>query len=541
MAKRKSRKNAAVSESEKNSALSETEKVELGNIESIGSAKFIVTETVLHFPPNTITKRKSLDFSELYNIGCDDVTYRLQGVIKELIDENVRTRGKSLSLSTIENYYVGAKVFLRFLEVCAGAEIEALVFSDIDESLVKQYLTYLSELGVSRNYYKFIKALLGYAGVNKSIFPKNPYPNSNRNEKGEKRLSKSERAQVAKAVKAGWNEIQNGKGVLDSNQLVTCFIGIALRTGMNPGALLELRTDCLLPHPLKSDRMVVVSYKRRGNKTNVTPVKRNFESATYKTALPDVIQLIELICQRNSGIRSQADHPDRLFVFSSRAKGARAGKILVMIDSHLHHGFPAFAKRYNLKNDSGETLQFNTMRLRKTYENRIWELSGGDPFMTAKAGGHSIKVSDSHYLEAPDDSEERLQFIGEARVKQLLVDDAEITPIAHCKDPMYGHRAPKNGKHCDAFLACFRCKSCVITGDDLHKLFSLYWMLIRERKIMNTRAWSRHFRHIIRIIDENISPQFGKEKVESAREKAKHFPHPYWKTLDQLGGLQHVY
>lgn len=525
----------------KNSAISEAGTVELRKIESINSTKGGFKETVVQFPKNTITKRKFLEFSGLYNIGCDDITSRLQSTIKELIDKSVRTRGTSLSFSTIENYYVGAKVFLIFCQACAKTQKESMVFSDVDDRLIKRYLTYLSELGFSRNYYKFTKALLGYAGLNKSIFPKNPYPNSNRKMKGEKRLSRKERAQVAKAVKFDWKEIRNGKGVLESNQVLTCFIGIALRTGMNPGALLELRTDCLLPHPLKSDRMVVVSYKRRGNKINVTPIKKNLESATFKTALPDVIQMIELITERNADIRSQTDHPDRLFVFPSRAKGTRAGETLVMFDSHLHHGFPAFAKRHNLKCDSGETLQFNTMRLRKTFENRIWELSGGDPFMTAKAGGHSIKVSDTHYLEAPEDSEERLQFIGEARVQQMLVDDTENTPLAHCKDPINGHRAPKNGKHCDAFLACFRCKSCVITGDDLHKLFSLYWMLIKERQIMSTRAWSRHFRHIIRIIDDNISPQFDGEIVESAREKAKQNPHPYWKTLDQLGGVDYVY
>ena len=139
MAKRKSRKNTAITDSET---------VELTNLESINSSESSATGTVVHFPKNTITKRKALDFSELYNIGCDDITTNLQSTIRKLIDESVRTRGNSLSFSTIENYYVGTKIFLHFCEAHAKPLKKSIVFTDIDSSLIKQYLTYLSELGL---------------------------------------------------------------------------------------------------------------------------------------------------------------------------------------------------------------------------------------------------------------------------------------------------------------------------------------------------------------------------------------------------------
>ena len=31
------------------------------------------------------------------------------------------------------------------------------------------------------------------------------------------------------------------------------------------------------------------------------------------------------------------------------------------------------------------------------------------------------------------------------------------------------------------FLNCFRCSSFVVTADDLHRLLSFYWLLVRER------------------------------------------------------------
>jgi hypothetical protein len=536
MAKQKSRKDSAVID---------RDVVDAKDIKTVNAREIPSGNTPIELPKSISTTLRSLRFDELYGIGCDDIISRIRHKLQELVDEHVRTRGTSLSLKTICNYYAATKVFGRFCQAEAQIRGAELTFSDIDATLIKQYLNYLSELGFKRGYYKGSKPILTRCGITKSIFPKNPYPNSNRKMKSKKRLSRNERAQVARAVRKDWAAIQQSSGALTTRQLISCIIGIALRTGMNPTPLLELRTDCLLPHPLKDDRMVIVSYKRRNNKANVTPIKKRIDDATFKTALPDVVEIVKLIKERNADVRSKSAYPEKLFV-AARARGmgdVRVGDPAPLSAAVLsyEYGIPGFVKRHDLLDDAGKPLKLNTMRLRKTFENRIWELSGGDPFMTAAAGNHSVKISDTHYLEAPEDADERLQFIGEARVNDMLATDAERTPVAHCKDPLAGHRAPKNGKYCDAFLACFRCKSFVVTGDDLHKLFSLYWMLVRERDTMSTRAWSKHFRHILRIIDDNIVPQFDEAKVQSAREHAKQHPHLYWQTVDQLGGIDHVY
>ncbi|MAZ87935.1 MAG: hypothetical protein CL693_09835 [Cellvibrionaceae bacterium] len=536
MVKRKNRKDPAVI----NRDITDDKGIEADNAQEIRPRN-----TTIEFPKSASTPVKSLRFDQLYDIGLDDIISRIHHKIQDLVDGHVNSRGTSLSLATIRSYYDATKAFGRFCQAEAQFRGANLKFSDIDATFIKQYLNYLSELGFGRDYYSNTKQVLTRCGVSKSIFPKNPYPNSNRKMKGEKRLSKSERSQVARAVRMDWVAIKQSSGALNSQQLVSCVIGIALRTGMNPTPLVELRIDCLLPHPLKEDRMVIVSYKRRGKKINVTPVKKRLDDATFKTALPDVIEIIKLVKERNADLRSGSAYPDKLFVASAAVStgSVRQGEAIAMSTDVLRdtHGIPRFVKRHNLQDDSGKPLILNTMRLRKTFENRIWELSGGDPFMTAVAGNHSVKVSDTHYLEVPEDANERLQFIGEARVNDMLATGTEKTPLAHCKDPLNGHRAPKNGKYCDAFLACFRCKSCVVTGDDLYKLFSLYWMLVRERNSMSTRAWSKHFRHILHTIDNNISPQFDEEKVQSVREYAKNSPHPYWQTLDQLGGINNIY
>ncbi|HEP9852780.1 TPA: hypothetical protein VDW31_006079, partial [Pseudomonas aeruginosa] len=155
------------------------------------------------------------------------------------------------------------------------------------------------------------------------------------------------------------------------------------------------------------------------------------------------------------------------------------------------------------------------------------------------------KVLLDSYLEAPADAEKNWALMGEVRNKELLENDhADLgiipvkevnTAVARCKDTVNGHRAPKNGSHCVEFLNCFRCSSFVVTADDLHRLLSFYWLLVRERGRIGAKNWVRLYRHIIKIIDEKILPKFDKSTVVAAREKARQNPHPFWKDPEILG------
>ena len=182
------------------------------------------------------------------------------------------------------------------------------------------------------------------------------------------------------------------------------------------------------------------------------------------------------------------------------------------------------------------------MRLRKTFENRLFSLSGQDPFLTAKLSGHTPKVSNDHYLEAPETAERDWHLMGEVRTEALLSHGkvaplpTQNTPVARCRDTRHGDLAPKNGEHCQRFLACFRCRSFVVTGDDLYRVYSLYWMLVRQRERMGASAWKRVYWHIIRIIDTEIAPRFDAEFVAIQCQRAKVDPHPFWRDPDLLEG-----
>lgn len=51
---------------------------------------------------------------------------------------------------------------------------------------------------------------------------------------------------------------------------------------------------------------------------------------------------------------------------------------------------------------------------------------------------------------------------------------------------------------------------------------------------IGAKKWSRLYRHIIRIIDFDIAPQFDKRNVEEMRVKAKSDPHPFWRDPESL-------
>lgn len=155
--------------------------------------------------------------------------------------------------------------------------------------------------------------------------------------------------------------------------------------------------------------------------------------------------------------------------------------------------------------------------------------------MAARTGRHAQETGNAHYWEAPPEAERNMRFIGEARVeelrnkKKLIASDR--TPIGSCKDLKHGQRAPKNGKVCTEVLGCFRCKSFVVTADDLHRLFSFYWAAVRNHENFGGKRWTKYLRQVIRLIDEEIAPQFDARLVSEHKEKARENPHAFWRDL----------
>ncbi len=195
-------------------------------------------------------------------------------------------------------------------------------------------------------------------------------------------------------------------------------------------------------------------------------------------------------------------------------------------------------------------MRINVSRLRKTFINRIHEILDGDLVATSAAAGNSPKVTALHYLRPSEKSKENWRFMGQALVEELLtnsIGSTEKTPTGRCTDTKTGQFAPKkDGQICMSFVDCLRCRNYVVTGDDLYRLFSFYWRILRERSRMDKTRWQRQLAHIIRLIDRDVIEQglakgiFKKTQVAQVKDHARRNPHPYWRsdvTLETLGIL----
>jgi hypothetical protein len=502
--------------------------------------------TVVAFPEN-IKGVRSADFGPFYGQGYDDITMICQRTLEKLVVETVKTKGKSLSLTTIVGYWTsGFRNLTHFLSLLHAASGERLTMADLNADTIKQFLQYLRsetlEYNGQKNYFTATKSLLrachrfGFwpEADMTTVWPRNPFPNSNKRKNSQKALSKNEKRFLIKALRIEMERIVAHSEPLTSFDLTVCVLSIALSTGMNLTPILELTTDCVQPHPLKSNLRLLVSFKRRGMNTHVVALRKSEEVAEMACIHLYAADAIDLIVERNAAIRAQFDDPHRLLVYESKGK-THAGKPRRLSAVALSQITKRFVDQHQLETDDGKPLALNVSRLRQTLLNRVWELSGQDPLITARTGRHAVQTGNAHYWEAPPEAETNMRFLGEARVEEMRGTSTIIandrTPVSSCKDVRRGQRAPKNGEPCQDYLGCFRCKSFVVTGDDLYRLFSFYWAALRNYDTFGGKRWTKYLKQVIRLIDEEITPHFDQALVKAQREKAKDHPHPFWRDL----------
>lgn len=502
--------------------------------------------TVVAFPEHAGGARNA-DFGPFYGQGYDNITAACQRTIEKLVAESVKTKGKSLSLTTIMGYWnQGFRYFAPFLSLLHAASGERLTMADLNADSIKQFLQYLRNepfgYGAQKKSFDGTKALLRACyrfglwpeADMKTVWPANPFPNSNKRVKSQKALSKNEKRFLIKALRIEMERIVAHSEPLTGYDLTVCVLSIALSTGMNPTPILELTIDCVQPHPLKSNLRLLVSFKRRGNATHVVSLRKSEEVSEMASVHLYAADAIDLIVTRNATTRAQFDDPNRLLVYKG-TRGKYVDKPCRLTSSLLKYNINAFVDQHQLQTDDGKPLTLNVSRLRQTLLNRVWEMSGQDPLMTARTGRHAVETGNAHYWEAPPEAETNMRFLGEARVEELLstptIIASDRTPVASCQNVRRGHRAPKDGEPCQDYLGCFRCKSFVVTGDDLYRLFSFYWAALRNYDTFGGKRWTKYLKQVVRLIDEEIAPRFDAGLVNKQRERAKHQPHPFWRDL----------
>ncbi|RKF18844.1 hypothetical protein DBZ36_10670 [Alginatibacterium sediminis] len=492
----------------------------------------------------------NVDLTKYYGKGYDDITNRVYYTSKTLLKNT-----KAFTEETQHTYIAsGFNNFAEYLEIYSNAIGKSVVQSDITPALIENYLLHLraSELSFTtqKNRYTFLKSLLcrmnekgywlavGNINLNSDFFPKNPFPNSNKRKKGEKPLPPYEKRQVVVALKQAIKPIYQKTESLSGYELTLCLLAMAIQTGINTQPLLNMTTDALSDHPLKDNRKLLRVLKKRGNNNQIRSLRKLEQFEVIQGVKLDVAYMIEKIIQLNALVR-QESNSDLVFIYnkSKYSEQGAGSKSTSLQEVSLARNITKFIKEYDLNDEDGCTMKLNVSRIRKTFINDIYELSRENLLLTAQQANHSGTSTLDHYLQAPEQAKRNLGLMGEIRVKELTCVESNV-PVGHCKDTINGDKAPKNGTFCNNFLGCFRCKSFVITGDDLHKLFSFYWAVVRNRYEFGRKEWKRHLRNVLKIVDEEVVPEFVKlgelQRVETEKERARTNPHPYWQNLDML-------
>lgn len=498
------------------------------------------------------------DFGEWYGIGIDEVTYAFQ----EQITRFLAKQDADVQVFTVVTYCAGLNLFLEYIAFCSQAYEREIGLVDIDRNLIDGFLLFLrarySSTVTQKGYYSTSKAVLlalGRRGLlrieNKgddTTFPRNPFPHNDRSVVGEQPYSPKERKAVAIALK---NSIQPlfAKDVIVTSKLLTSALLItALYTGRNTLPLLEMAPQALVDHP-KGDRAFLFLHKRRGRRIYKATLRKDLPAETRAdaaaTAGNGVERMLRRVIDLTEPLRQEAPEGlrNRVWVFRSQ-RGTRTGKmigeVLALTPNSMGRNAIGLAEEYDLRDDNGDRLRINVSRLRKTFVNRMYELLDGNLALTAIAAGNTPRVTGTSYLRPGHEAKKNWRFMGEVLVEELktnTIGATEKTPSGGCSDNRSGEYAPSSADSvCTSFLNCVRCRNYVVTGDDLYRVFSLYWRVLAERSHIAPRQWKQQFSHIARIIDRDVIQAgleqgvFKQKDVDAARDRARIEPHPFWKA-----------
>lgn len=496
------------------------------------------------------TSSRSYDFGQWYGLGFDVIVLTCQRATEQHIQS-----GK-LSLVTLSRYCtVGLSKFFDFCKGWCESVHRPLHLADIQPALIEQFVDYLARRNIrTSSQYTIFQATRGILAVASDrgltppinqLFKRGTYRYPRHRHAGAKPLSEGERERFVMAVKPDLIAIFKGEFAgLMSEALAICFMAICLRAGRNTTPMLEISRDALRDHPFLPNLRLLATYKARSHSRYLTPLQQKTIIEKSTVISLDAVAIFNKVKAMTQPLTVIAPDTvkDRLWLYRCEAH-TDFGKVKALTDRDVRRGLKNFIVRHNLQSDDGKPLVLTTSRLRKTLLNRLWRLSGGDPFAVACLGGHSIKVMDEHYLLPTPEMERNHKFLGEALVAIWREKDddnrwqpraipitPENTPVGRCRDPLHGGHALGDGTPCIDFLSCFHCRSYVITEDesDLHRLYSFYWFMVRERDRIGKSRWTEIYGWIVRMIDEQVTQRFNPARTARIKSHAHDHPHPFW-------------
>ncbi|MDR3481071.1 MAG: hypothetical protein P4L91_10195 [Burkholderiaceae bacterium] len=493
---------------------------------------------------------KTIDLTHWLDQGIDDWVWACVGQLRLFVQD------QGAAPSTICSYgLVGIPTFFKFL-VSVDTPCRP---ATLDSREMARFVAWLGEQsqwkpGFQKICYHAIKAVLvglqgrGIIPGDRTIFPRNPFPNSNAFAQGETPLSLAEYNRLATALGNDLVAIRQGSFDGSESEAITVYaLALALRTGINATPMLELRRDSLQAHPFIPTMMRLESFKRRGNATHLKSMRfSKVQEQSTSITLEDANLFRQVLERTQTHVAdAPANLQDRVWLFV--AASGKEKRVTTLTSGGFLYNTKALVERHGLYADTGESLRLNLSRLRKTVESRLRLLSNGDLFNAPAMFRRTPEPVDTCISEYPEGGRENtivrrpslpvtsaIHGGEEEAGKRIIIPIGKIqnTPVGRCKDSFYGDKAPKDGTYCANFLDCLSCNSFTIRAwkADLHRLFSFYWFLHAESQRSQNHQWTERFMTTMRMIVNLTSSSFDPQMVADAKEAARLAPLKFWKN-----------
>ncbi|MEH6437345.1 hypothetical protein [Massilia sp. DD77] len=487
------------------------------------------------------------------------------GTLESLGDQ---LRSGTKSRSTIASVGKGMRKFFEFITehpqplVAGPSELVPLHITAYIEWLQQQALKLGWTTDTVRMRYQNLKSVVRQMHARGAVkaelgrlFPDRALPNGNKVVRGYSAFSDAELQRLAKAIKADLTDLHHGRLKLNpSEAIANRFLIVAMRTGINPIPLLEIKRDSLSPGLLPGT-MRLRTVKHRGNQIQERTLVRGSQVEKPVLIPTDAVAVLELTLADTESLIAEAPKQlqNRVWLYRS-LRSQEFGQVVCLSYSVMQESIKQLVHRRGLFADDGEQLQVNVSRLRKSFGKKAFRISDGDVVTTARMLGNSPRIADLNYLRVDEQIKaDGAVFLGEEFTGRLRggssspwaepIKSADKTPVASCKDNLYGEHAPKDGNnYCDQFVMCLFCPSFAVVGeeDELWRLFS-YQIFARHelsrldkslehiRESVHVQRLIDLYRRAIPFIDQFTEQSFDSSLVKHARKKAELTLHPFWK------------
>lgn len=335
---------------------------------------------------------------------------------------------------------------------------------------------------------------------------------------------------------------------LTSHTMAPFFVALAIQLAANPQPLREIRRDCLVPHPLDDNRVMVEWLKRRAGR-NPRMQRRSFDPRKPRSAP----RLIEMLLEMTAPLVTHVPPDERecllLIRYPSRSYYRRHEYPAGLIASDSLPGFiNRFIRRTNRRierwNDAHpERLKplvpkFSASQLRGSVATEHYVASGGNLSAAGAVLNHASLVTTDRYVEGP--AARKLEQETIARLQKLMVawvcgpadgdESARHGPVT----ALFGHRclAPiekggdGNPHLCSRLRGCLACPGLIVPLDveRFARVLQARRHLLAARDQIDPARWALFYAPSLQVLENDLLPAFPPGMTEQAEQQAALLP-----------------